>query len=174
MSGQQWLYEHTADHSARFVLGVAGTNPLVCFGINPSTAAPNALDRTVTRVSRFAADNGYDGWTMLNVYPQIATDPKDLDREYRPHLKAENERQIAQVIGGRPLTMLAAWGGLITSRSYLPSLLQDILQLTADADCEWVSLARPTKHGHPRHPLYVRADAPFEPFSADRYARESF
>lgn len=55
-----------------------GENPLVCFGINPSTAVPNALDPTLKRVRRFAAENGYDSWTMLNVYPQIATNPKTL------------------------------------------------------------------------------------------------
>lgn len=119
---------------------------------------PNAPDRTVSRVSRFAADNGYDSWTMLNVYPQIATDPKDIDRVHRPDLKAENERQVATMICDRPLTLLAAWGGLVTSRPYLPSLLRDILQVTTRAGCDWVSLGDLTKKGHPRHPLYVRAD----------------
>lgn len=44
---QQRIYEHAADGSARFVLGTVCTHPLVRFGINPSTAAPNAPDRTV-------------------------------------------------------------------------------------------------------------------------------
>ena len=70
----QWIYERSADGSARFVLGTVGVNPLVCFGINPSAAVPNAPDRTVARVGNFAVDNCYDSWTMLNVYPQIATD----------------------------------------------------------------------------------------------------
>lgn len=122
-----WVYERASDGSARFVLGTVGLHPLVCFGINPSTVTRNALDRTVTRVSRFAADNGYDSWTMLKVYPQIATDPKELDLAYRQDLKFENERQIAGMIAGRPLTLLAAWGGLITSRPYLSVLLGDIL-----------------------------------------------
>jgi hypothetical protein len=165
----QWIYERAGDGSARFVLGMVGLNPLVCFGINPSTAVPNAPDRTVARVSRFAADNGYDSWTMLNVYPQIATDPKDLDRAYRQDLKAENERQIAGIIAGRPLTLLAAWGGLIASRPYLPALLSDILKLTSVAGCDWVSLGYSTKDGHPRHPLFVRSDTALQPFSVERY-----
>src|SRR5690606_29290625 len=57
---QQWIYERSADATARFVLGTVGENPLVCFGINPSIAVPNAPDRTVGRVTRFAADNGFD------------------------------------------------------------------------------------------------------------------
>jgi hypothetical protein len=171
MVHNQWIYERSADGSARFVLGTVGTNPLVCFGINPSTAVPNALDRTVARVSRFAVDNGYDSWTMLNVYPQIATDPKNLDRAYQPDLIADNERHIASIINDRQLTLLAAWGGLIALRSYLPSLLRDIIQLTTAAGCDWVSLGDPTKEGHPRHPLYVRADTPLHIFSVNSYLK---
>jgi len=168
----EWVWERKADGSARFVLGTVGENPLVCFGINPSTAVPDVLDRTVARVSRFAAANGFDSWTMLNVYPQIATDPKDLDRVHEPALKAENERQIASVIDGRPLTLLAAWGVLVGSRSYLPGLLADILKLTTAVGCEWVSLGEPTKGGHPRHPLYLPASTRLQPFDVDHYLAE--
>ena len=164
-----WTYERSADGAARFVLGTIGRNPLVCFGINPSTAMPLAPDRTINRVSKFAAANGCDSWTMLNVYPQIATDPKNLDRECRPELKTANEHHITQTIAGRQLTLLAAWGGLISFRPYLPSLLNDIIQLTTAAGCDWVSLGAPTKAGHPRHPLYVQADTPLQPFSVDGY-----
>lgn len=139
------------------------------FGVNPSTAVPGAPDPTIRRVSRFAADNGFDSWTMLNVYPQIATDPKDLDRVYRPELKAQNEQHIAELIDGRQLTLLAAWGELIDTRPYLPELLRGILQLSGDAGCDWVSLGEPTKNGHPRHPLYVRGDTPLRPFAMDGY-----
>jgi len=164
-----WIYERTADGSARFVLGEVGDNPLLCFGINPSTAVPNAPDRTVSRVIRFARDNGYDGWAMLNVYPQISTDPKNLDRVLRPELKAENEHHIARLIDGRPLALLAAWGGLITSRPYLRPLLRDIATLTSAVGCSWVTLGELTEEGHPRHPLYVRADAPLQPFNMEPY-----
>lgn len=169
---QPWVYERSADGSARFVLGTVGSNPLICFGINPSTATPNALDRTVTRVSSFAARNGYDSWTMLNVYPQIATDPRDLDREQREALRSENESRIATALGGQPRTLLAAWGGLIDSRTYFPRLLRPIVQLTADVGCDWMSLGLPTMLGHPRHPLYVRGDALLQVFDIERYLRD--
>lgn len=165
-----WIYERSADGSARFVLGTVGSNPLVCFGINPSTAKPGALDPTVGRVSRFAVDNGFDSWTMLNVYPQIATDPKALDRMPRPEFTSENERHIDRVLAGRPLTLLAAWGTLITSRPYLQDLLSRILMVTSASGCDWVSLGEPTKHGHPRHPLYQPATSPLQPYDVGRYA----
>lgn len=165
---EQWIYEHAVDGSARFVLGTVGENPLVCFGINPSTAAPNAPDRTVGRVTRFAADNGFDSWTMLNVYPQVSTDPKGLHLDHDDELKAENQRHITTIVQGRP-TLLAAWGSLVDSRPYLRMLLRDILQITMAAGAQWVSLGEPTKDGHPRHPLYLRADTPLVPFDMAEY-----
>lgn len=138
-------------------MGTVGVNPLVCLGINPTTALPNAMDRTVARVSKFAVDNavdnGEDSRTMLNVYPRIATDSKNLDREYRPDLKAENDRDIVSLIDDRPLTLLAAWGGLLAIKPYLPSLLMGSLLLTSARVSDWVSLGDPTNGGHPRHPL---------------------
>ena len=65
----EWLYERTVDNSARFILGTVGSNPLICFGINPSTAEPSNLDPTVNYVSRLAVSNNYDSFVMLNVYP---------------------------------------------------------------------------------------------------------
>ncbi len=74
---------------------------------------------------------------MLNVYPQIATDPEDMHAAHLTDLKAENEHHIARVIDGRPLTLLAAWGMNIGKRAYLPSLLLDIHKVTSAAGCEW-------------------------------------
>jgi hypothetical protein len=165
----EWLYERAADNSARFVLGTVGENPLVCFGINPSTAEPNNLDPTANYVSRLAALNGYDSFVMLNVYPQRATNPNDLHKSFLPELKSENERFIAALIVNRPLTLWAAWGGLIEKRPYLVPLLRSIALLPELSDCRWVSRGNPTKGGHPHHPLYVKKEALFEPFGIERY-----
>lgn len=112
---ETWIYERTADNSARYVLGTVGDNPLVCVGVNPSTAAPGDPDRTVSKVMGFAARNGFDSWVMLNLYPQRSTDPKGMHLVHDPQLQADNERHIADLIGGRQLTIVAAWGELIQS-----------------------------------------------------------
>ncbi|MRH30142.1 DUF1643 domain-containing protein [Microbacterium sp. SYP-A9085] len=165
----EWIWEKTPDGTSRFVLGTVGENPLVCFGINPSTAVPGDLDPTVTRVSKHAARKGHDSWTMFNVYPQISTDPKGMHLELDPGLKKLNERHIAEHIDGRPLTILAAWGTLVGSRPYLRRLARDIVTLPELANCTWVSLGALTKDGHPRHPLYVNGDTPFVPFNVVAY-----
>lgn len=71
----EWLYEHSHNNRARYVLGTKGDNPLVCFGVNPGTAAPGALDPTLKSVERFANEHGYDSFIMLNLYPQRSTNP---------------------------------------------------------------------------------------------------
>src|SRR4051812_17137745 len=107
----QWLYERARDNSSRYVLGTVGTKPLICIGLNPSTAEPSKLDDTVTRVQKVARLNGYDSFIMLNVYPKRDTNPDDLPGGYDPALKANNERWISSTIAGRSLPVYAAWGG---------------------------------------------------------------
>ena len=79
-AGGVWYYEPHTYQNYRYVLGRVGKHPLVCIGINPSTAQPGALDPTLKSVERLAAANGFDSWIMFNVYPQRATDPNDMDK----------------------------------------------------------------------------------------------
>lgn len=164
----KWIYEPSVDGASRFVLGVVGTNPLICFGINPSTAKPGALDPPVTRVRNFAAAHGYDGWTMLNVYPQISTDPAGMHRRHDPQLKATNERHIAAAIQGHP-TLLAAWGTNMTRRPCLSELLRHILKLTDSSGARWLSLGKPLQDGHPPHPSRLANATPLVPFDMSSY-----
>lgn len=164
-----WLYEGTEDNSVRYILGTKGENPLICFGINPSTAEPNNLDPTANYVNILAVANGYDSFIMLNVYPQRATNPSALHQAYLPDLKAENERRIASLINSKELVLWAAWGSLIHKRPYLLTLMQSIVLLPELRNCKWVSRGNPTKGGHPHHPLYVKKDAPFTPFDISRF-----
>ena len=126
----------------------------MCVGVNPSTATPEKLDRTVTRVEEYARRNQHDSWVMLNLYAQRSTDPKLMHDVYLPELKAENERHIAELIGGRTLTLLAAWGEPIMTRPYLPELLAHIVTITDASLCEWISIGELTKSKHPRHPSH--------------------
>ncbi|CAN5565577.1 hypothetical protein BH10ACT5_BH10ACT5_05460 [soil metagenome] len=163
-----WIFERTADDSVRFVLGTIGTNPLICIGVNPSTATPEHLDQTLRRVRGYAERNGNDSWVMLNLYPQRSTDPQGMHDVYLPELKAENERRIAERVGGGNLTLLAAWGEPIMARSYLSKMLEDIVKITTTSSCDWVSIGELTDRGHPRHPSRG-AYLPLHSFDVDAY-----
>ena len=116
--GGIWYYEPHTYQPYRYVLGRVGRHPLVCIGINPSTAQPGALDPTLKSVERLAAANGFDSWIMFNVYPQRATDPNDMDRVPDRALCDENLRWLKAVLAQTEPTMWAAWGTLIEKRDY--------------------------------------------------------
>ena len=164
----QWIWERNSTGDARFSLGCIGSNPLVCFGINPSIATPDRLDPTVTRVRNFADRLGYDGWIMLNIYPQISTDPKGMHLNYDTALKKENERHIAKAVSGRS-TLVAGWGTEITRRPYLRPLLRDILDLPEVRGAQWVSLGAPLRDGHPAHPSRRPNNSRLQLFDLDTY-----
>ena len=166
-----WTYVHNGDNTARYLLGTQGQRTLVCFGINTSTAEPNKLDPTVTKVRNIALRNGYDSFMMMNVYPQRATDPNDLHGLSDPQMKADNEHHIAHFINGGTYDIVAAWGNLIDKRPYLYPNLQAIAQLPELAQCNWFHLGTLTKGGHPRHPLYLRLDVSLNSFDITAYTQ---
>ena len=47
---EKWLYVPNAYTEYRYILGTRGENPLICIGINPSTARPDGLDNTLKSV----------------------------------------------------------------------------------------------------------------------------
>ena len=51
---EKWLYAPNFYSEYRYILGTRGKNPLICIGINPSTAKPDALDNTLKSVERIS------------------------------------------------------------------------------------------------------------------------
>ena len=98
------------DTYRRFVLGVSGSDPLICFGVNPSTANNEYADKTLHMVEQIAKRNGFDGWIMFNVCPFRAIDPKCLPRIQNDDLHKENLRYIEKCLEKENLTIWAAWG----------------------------------------------------------------
>ena len=72
------IYETNENNSARYLLGTESENPLICISVNPSTAEPGNLDRTLKLVEKFSKAMGYDCLIMLNLYPQRATNIKSI------------------------------------------------------------------------------------------------
>ena len=58
-----WIYVPDRYSEYRYLLGTRGSHPLVCIGINPSTAIPDRLDNTLKSAERIALHNGYDSCT---------------------------------------------------------------------------------------------------------------
>lgn len=168
----EWLHEGTENNSSRFVLGTVGERPLVCFGLNPSTAVPSNLDRTLARVQAVASLNGYDSFLMLNVYPLRSTDPAQLPLVADPELVESNALQIAKALNDTEPDVWAAWGALITKRQFLAPALLELLKLPELRKARWFSRGPVSKDGHPHHPLYIKDTDPLVPFDIENYLRQ--
>ena len=169
---EKWLYVPNRYSEYRYILGTRGERPLICVGINPSTAAPDDLDNTLKSVERVALHNGYDSFIMFNVYAQRATDPDDMEPELNEELHGENMRAFAYALGldkrCRP-AVWAAWGTIIEKRPYLPGCVRDMIALGEEYGAKWYCAGKRSKKGHPHHPLYLRKDSPLEDFDVGAY-----
>ncbi len=167
---EKWLYAPNFYSEYRYILGTRGKNPLICVGINPSTARPDALDNTLKSVERIALGNGFDSFIMFNVYAQRATSPDDMEKNCNPALHRENLEAFRHVlsISDKP-AVWAAWGAIIEKRRYLPDCVRDMLQAGEEFGAQWYCAGAITKKGHPHHPLYLRKDEKLKPFDVQNY-----
>ena len=164
---KKWLFVPDTYTEFRYILGTRGEHPLICIGINPSTARPDALDRTLQSVERIALNNGFDSFTMFNVYAQRATDPDDMERELNPMLHQENMKAFSWLLSRfpSPPDLWAAWGAIIEKRPYLPGCVLDMVETGRSFSARWFTAGPRSKAGHPHHPLYLKKDSVLDPFT---------
>jgi hypothetical protein len=123
--------------------------------LNPSTADENTDDPTIRRCVRYADSWGYGGMVMVNLYAYRSTDPKKLSMVSDPvgpdndmHIRFHNKRAGITVAGWGTM------GGRVGRSDRVLEMLQSPHYLEL------------TKHGYPKHPLYLKKDLepiPFQP-----------
>jgi hypothetical protein len=167
---EKWLYAPNFYSEYRYILGTRGKKPLICIGINPSTARPDALDNTLKSVQRIADGNGFDSFIMFNVYAQRATRPDVMEKLMNPALHRENMEAFRYVlsISENPVVW-AAWGAIIEKRGYLADCVRDMVQIGQSFGASWHCAGAISKKGHPHHPLYLRKDEILKPFDVEGY-----
>ena len=166
----KWLYAPNFYSEYRYILGTRGQKPLICIGINPSTAQPDDLDNTLKSVQRIALGNGYDSFLMFNVYAQRATDPDAMEKVCNPLLHRENMEAFRYVLSlSDSPAIWAAWGAVIEKRGYLKDFVRDMLDIGRKYGAQWYCAGAITKKGHPHHPLYLRKDEKLRPFDVEHY-----
>lgn len=131
--------------------------PGVCWiMLNPSTANGEVDDPTIRRCIGFTKRLGYDGLLVVNVFAYRATDPAEL-------LKVGTEAAVGPDNGLwvkraclQSDLLIAAWGAAPGPfREGCEYVGHRIREEFFGLKCLGV-----TKDGSPRHPLYLRADAP--------------
>lgn len=166
----KWIYAPSFYSEYRYILGTRGKTPLICVGINPSTAEPDHLDNTLKSVERIALGNGFDSFIMFNVYAQRATDPDTMERQCNPALHRENLAAFRYVLSvSENPAVWAAWGAIIEKRDYLIPCVRDMVAVGREYGARWYCAGAISKKGHPHHPLYLRRDELLRPFDADGY-----
>ncbi len=170
---KNWLYIPDFYTEYRYILGTKGKRPLITIGINPSTAAPDALDNTLKSVESHAKSNGYDSFIMFNVYAQRATNPSDMEFGFNAKLHHENMRAFEYVLSlSEKPSIWAAWGTNVRKRPFLKTCMVDMINLGKKYSGQWFSCGKCSKTGnHPHHPLYLRKDAMLELFDIDEYIK---
>ena len=166
----KWLYVPNTYSEYRYILGTRGKKPLICIGINPSTAAPDALDPTLQSVERIAHSNGYDSFLMFNVYAQRATRPDDMEKECNLLLHEENRKAFRYLLSlSDEPAVWAAWGNIIMKRDYLMNCMRDFLEDGKAVGAKWYTAGPLLKSGHPHHPLYLKRGTQLLDFDIVQY-----
>ena len=148
-----------AENNHRFALEQEGERVLIIIGVNPSTADEAKPDPTMRSVLRFVNAFGYDGFVMLNLSSERATNPNDLSLNLDMDMHRKNLDWIASYQRKFPdADVLLAFGNHIEKRCYLKYFcIRDIIMTLSPRD-RWLSIGGDdckTKYGHPRHPLYA-------------------
>lgn len=126
--------------------------------LNPSTADATLDDPTIRRCIGFAQRDGFGGIYVVNLYAFRATEPKDMKRAIDP-VGPENDALLRFAFrrsAEQHAPVIAAWG---THGD--PYRVRQVRGLMTDAGADVYSLGV-TKDGHPKHPLYIKADQRFE------------
>ncbi len=135
------------------------TKPLVMFiGLNPSTANQVDNDPTIRRVMRFAADWGYGGVYMMNLFPLVSTDPSALNAFYDSEIHNWDQtvnNGALERISQKCQKVIFAWGSFKIAKERA----EEMCKMFPTAEALFVN-----KDGSPRHPLYVAANTKPELF----------
>lgn len=140
----RYILRRTWDHDAPRVLIVM---------LNPSTADAKTDDPTIrscVRLCKWRKDGGFE---VVNLFAYRATDPKELQSAVDP-VGPGNDNAIEMALLRCDIA-ICAWGahpGAIERGAAVHSLLR----LRRPAVFCWGT----TKHGAPKHPLYIKSGTP--------------
>ena len=130
-----------------------GEKTMLVIGLNPSTATATEDDPTIRRCVGYAEREGCSKYYMGNLFGYRSTDPKNLYTIEDPVGMGNNfwlgyMAEQADII-------VAAWGAhpLAVERG------EKVKELLAPRE---IMCLGKTKSGAPKHPLYLRKDAPLE------------
>ncbi len=122
--------------------------------LNPSTANAYVDDPTIGRCIGFAKREKCGGLEVANIFAFRATDPDEMIRSPHP-MGPEWREHFDDFLAAVDGPLIAGWG----SQKGIDAQVATVRQILREASRMAFLLVR-NKDGSPRHPLYVKGDAP--------------
>lgn len=131
--------------------------------LNPSTADAFEDDQTIRKCKGFAEREGYMHLEVVNLCALRCTKPEHLLLGEFDPVGPDNDAHVKAAIREAAI-IVAAWGAPSRGLKAIHYLrTRDTVNAIGRAGKAMFCLGK-TKKGHPRHPLYLRSDAPLERF----------
>lgn len=124
--------------------------------LNPSTADASDDDPTIRRCVNFAIREGCGGIHVVNLFAYRATNPAEL-KHVVDAIGPDNEHHLLRTVEAAVrynVPIVCAWG----AHASFP-----MDRALRKSNARLMCLGK-TKWGRPRHPLYVKATTPLEPY----------
>ncbi len=129
--------------------------------LNPSTADASFNDPTLGRLMDFSMQWDFDGLALMNLCDFRATKPEGL---FAPEVvpRSAGNLPLIRNTAKEAKKIVVGWGTNGLNPGLLPLAIETESALRADGHTLYC-LGK-TKHGAPKHPLYVLGDTPLEEF----------
>ena len=124
-------------------------NQILYIMFNPSLADDKKDDPTIRRLINFTKKFNYGGFLVGNIFTQITSNPKEIDRS--GGISDRNFKELSKLIH-KVDKIVYAWGNTIEE----PQLLKE---LVLKPKCFGINL-----NGTPKHPLYLPRSCDLESF----------
>lgn len=128
--------------------------------LNPSTATEEVEDPTVRRTQFYARREGFGSVHVLNIFAFRARWPEDMARQDDP-VGPANQLLRLLTIYDDPGKIICAWGNNGRLRGRSREVSRELAISVYSERC--FSIGELTLVGEPKHPLYLRSDAPLLP-----------
>ena len=153
------LYRHETKNEFTFSNeDIQTVENTVCFCmLNPSTADEVQDDPTIRRCRGFARLWGFKHVYIVNIFAWRATDPNQLTFWHERGLNVVGPLNDLYILrcAAQAKKVIIAWGALFPKLRELEWREEEVLKLLAPFSPMALGL---TKHGSPRHPLYLKKD----------------
>lgn len=151
-------------------LGVASSNQVVFIGVNPSYATDKVKDSTTKKIESYCKQYNYNGYYIINLYPQVEPNPTQLHINPKQEYIDINYNEIIDLLSSiENPQLIACWGESIELRGYLIDSLEEIKLIAEKHKATWYSIGGLLKSGHPRHPARSSLSLKKIKFDLDKY-----